>query len=153
MAEYYITINEAAYLMGFSVDTVQKMIDKGELLVNRGTNPLLIHDSEIGRFQHPWKHIFRLDQRMNALQEVIEIIKKRDLHGSFAGHRDGLNVQVNDLQYELRELEERVQSLTMQNNMLNDKIGRIMEKFPALVETVDALLAKQKKPLSSTRKK
>ena len=150
MAEYYITINEAAYLMGFSVETIQKMIEKGELLVNRATNPMLIHDSEIGRFQHPWKHIFRLDQRINAQQALIEIIKTSGLHG--AGTRDGLDVQVNDLQYELRELEERVQSLTMQNNMLNEKIGRIMEKFPALVETVDALLAKQKKPLLSRRK-
>jgi hypothetical protein len=96
------------------------------------------------RYRNSSIRLFR-NQRMNALQEVIEIIKKGDLHGSFAGHRDGLDVQVNDLQYALGELTEEVASM-------KSSLQQLLDHFPALVETVDALLAKQNKPKLSKKK-
>jgi excisionase family DNA binding protein len=58
------TVEEAAYLMGLSVEKIRKMIDRGELLTISATGK--IHETEMYRFQHPWKRVFALDQRCTA---------------------------------------------------------------------------------------
>jgi hypothetical protein len=45
------TVEEAAYLMGLSVEKIRKMIDRGELLTISATGK--IHETEMYRFQHP----------------------------------------------------------------------------------------------------
>jgi|GEM_PF-6178292 uncharacterized coiled-coil protein SlyX len=130
---FYITITEAAYLMGFSEEIVLKMIEKGELLCKKGNVPVLIHESEMSRFQHPWKHICRLEQRINAQQNLVETLKSR-----VPMRETGFDVQVNNVEYLLNELRGEV-------NSMKDGLAKIMEKLPALIETVDALQSKQKR--------
>mgnify|MGYP001606345682 CR=1 FL=1 len=75
------TVKQAAYLMGLRESTVKEMIASGKLLTIKGTRDEteneLIHDSEMSRFQHPWEHIFRLDERINAQQALVETLKAK----------------------------------------------------------------------------
>ena len=106
-----INIYEAAYLMGVSVETVKKMIDAGELLyVKSGGKELdhiVIHESEMTRFQHPWKHIFRLDERINAQQSLVETLKAK----INAGLWYDIERAANDANYNLKYLTERVEKI------------------------------------------
>jgi excisionase family DNA binding protein len=75
------SIKEAAYLMGLREETLRRMIDNGKILVikvglEKGEEPR-IHETEMSRFQHPWEHIFRLDQRVNSLQAMCEFLKTK----------------------------------------------------------------------------
>jgi uncharacterized coiled-coil protein SlyX len=142
MADYYIGITEAAYLMGMSEETVKKMIDNGELLCRKNANPIMIHESEMGRFMHPWRHIARLDQRITAQQMLVEKLKL----GRSENEDWTLAHQVNDLQYNIEHLEPLIKGMQL-------KIEEIMTKLPALMETVHSLQQSKQKPIFRKKKK
>jgi hypothetical protein len=73
-----LTLLEAAFLMGITEEQLQKLIDDDQILVvkSQGMEPPIIHESEVHRFLHPWQHIFRLDKRVDATQQLVETLKK-----------------------------------------------------------------------------
>lgn len=77
----WVTLEQAAYLMGVEPEEVKEYIDRGLLLASKaslfGEGPIMIHQTEMDRFRHPWKHIWRLDDRINAQQRLVETLKEK----------------------------------------------------------------------------
>ena len=132
------SVRQAAYLMGIRVDTVKEMIKEGKLLViksnpNDDDDSPIIHETEISRFQHPWEHIFRLDERANAQQILVEQLKAKvnDALGiAYRSDVEMLRMEVKQLKdtlqyYEpmlehLAELRETIQGLQKQVEKLSE---------------------------------
>lgn len=78
----YINLEQAAFLMQEPEEVVTDWISKGLLLAVKmgragGRQEYQIHQSELNRFRHPWKHIWRIDERISGFQNLVETLKQR----------------------------------------------------------------------------
>lgn len=142
------TVQQAAYLMGMREETVNKMISAGKLLtIKQGRedgDPTLIHETEISRFQHPWEHLFRIDQRMTAQQGLLEILKGRINEQAGIAWRSSLceqeiaietlQTQVGVLQSTVEFLRDQVSTLTKISDSRNIELERKVETFAGMVK-------------------
>ena len=112
----YVTIEQAAFIMQESVETLMDFIRGGLLLCHKGSldndGPVMIHQSELDRFKRPWKHVWRLDDRINGLQGRLEaLIKKTE------GSR-GMDDILSQTQLRVSILEESVEEMELVDKSL-----------------------------------
>lgn len=139
----YISLEEAAYLMGMSVENVKKMVESGELLAAKiGSVKGFIHESEMSRFQHPWTHLFRLEQRINAQQALVETLKGK-INGGVA---DKCQIEINNAKFDLSRLAGRVLEM-------EQKLEPLFDLLPWLVENINSLTAKTKRVPTKSKSK
>lgn len=122
----YFTVRQAAYLMGLRVDTVREMMKNGKILYDKlntdeGDDTPLINETEMSRFQHPWEHIFRLDERINAQQILVEQLKAKINDSLGTAYRSDVEMMRIEL--------ERMKGLFL------SRVG-ILTELPAIVEDV-----------------
>jgi hypothetical protein len=145
-----LRLSQAAYLMGLKVETLSAMVEREEVLCIKGrrdphTGEIMIHESELHRFEHPWKHIARLDERVNALQELVETLKKKIVNQR--------NSVIVDIEHEIRSCREdfRMWSEDMQEDI--SAMKDILYAWPKLKEFLAAFEEEKKKSLKSRVKR
>lgn len=111
----YITIDQAAFIMQEPVKKLMKYINGGLMLCYKpslnGDGPVMIHQSEMDRFKHPWKHIWRIDARLNDIQKRYEKIQGM-LGPNCVGQEEfgRLGAYVHRLEENLEELRDKLES-------------------------------------------
>jgi hypothetical protein len=120
----WVTLDQAAFIMQEHPETVRSWIDKGLLLANKSTlyseeGPVMIHQTELDRFRHPWKHIWRLDARIDAQQKLVETLKVKIGGGEDMPTR---MKNVEDQVWEISDNSERIDELTRTVQRLTERI-------------------------------
>lgn len=120
----YVTIEQAAFIMQETPETLREWINKGLMFCLRTFpgKPLMIHQSEFDRFRQPWKHIWRLDQRISALHGLLEEFKKKIIGGDTVQDAilnleligDRLKAEVEEIQQELGDIRVRISKTEVQ---------------------------------------
>jgi hypothetical protein len=131
------SIRQAAYLMGMRVETVKRMIDGGKLLTikalakNADDDDPIIHETEMSRFQHPWEHIFRLDERANAQQTLVETLKTKINESLGENYRS----DVEEMRLDLEQMRAEYQNILM----AYQRVKPMLDKLPAVYEDVQGI--------------
>lgn len=102
----YVSLAQAAFIMQEPEEVLIDWIKKGLLLAFKVGNKEFpnfyqIHQSELNRFRHPWKHIWRLDERITCLQKLLDIFKHKINMGQTAQQRlDAFASRLSEMQYQ-----------------------------------------------------
>ena len=142
----YITIEQAAFIMQESVETLMDFIRGGLLLCHKGTldgdGPVMIHQSELDRFKRPWKHVWRLDDRINALQTRLEsLIKKTSGSPGMDDRIDSLSHRVLLCETSVDSLCDDVENIKCEIESMNKRIN----EFSHAASAINRLLSRRRK--------
>jgi hypothetical protein len=117
----YITLEQAAHIMQQSPEQILQWIDQGVMLCYKPARDkdgtIMIHQSEMDRFRHPWKHIWRLDDRLNGIQGRLEThIKRVEGREDASSRLDSVETSL----FQFEELAERLDALERKVNQRFD---------------------------------
>lgn len=154
----YVTIDQAAFIMQEPVETLMEFIRGGLLLCYKPSldsdGPVLIHQSELDRFRRPWKHVWRLDDRINGLQGRLEIMVNRierldGVLSDFSEVRDEMDLvreSLKQLDFEsmsevVSQLCDDVENIKREIESMNKKI----DEFAHAASAINKLLSRRKR--------
>ena len=148
MGDSYLTLREAAWLMGISEQEAIDMCAKGELLYVKSSvrgyinGSTMIHQSEMTRFSHPWRQIFRLEERMNAQQTLVELLKSKI-------NERGVEHNASDI----RRLQDELETLQDRQREMDKFFSEIKDEWPNIREICAAMKEKLDAPAPARRKR
>lgn len=144
-----VNLEQAAFIMQVHPEQLLGWIREGLVLTIKrfdtdDPSTIRIHQTELDRFRHPWKHIWRLDKRIDSQQKLVETLKQRinnaeitrDLNRISEAQREQdyriemlensgaemANRKADDLNEAMRDIESQIKSLKQQLKQLKEAI-------------------------------
>lgn len=167
----WLTLAQAAFIMQKKPQTLLRWIRKGLINYNKlwahnleTGEGIMIHQSEMDRFRYPWRHIWRIDDRINCLHILVEKLKAKINGGEDAPAQirkhgtDILNLERRTIQEEYQRekvqkrvdaLDERLDKLKELNpeflNVLDVRLQEVEQKVECIIQVLDRLTEKKPK--------
>jgi hypothetical protein len=146
-SQQYVSLEQAAFIMQETPNTLIEWIDKGLMLSYKARsvkgdetrNFPEIHQSELDRFLHPWKHVRRLDDRINAQQQKVDILTKKFDGDGTINHM--LSSHASRIYHVEKGLEAAEACIDGSETSLRAEIKYLTLRHDALSRNVDRLIA------------